>query len=95
MSIEKNTYIISEGDLIENIYIINEGTVIVSQNSADIATLTRGDFIGTLYDVYKNKPLEYSFRNEGSIQLYKMSRKEISQFINSNPGLIMKFTYDF
>ncbi|HBD93061.1 MAG: hypothetical protein A2015_17480 [Spirochaetes bacterium GWF1_31_7] len=95
LSIEKNTYIISEGDLIENIYIINEGTVIVSQNSADIATLTRGDFIGTLYDVYKNKPLEYSFRNEGSIQLYKMSRKEISQFINSNPGLIMKFTYDF
>lgn len=92
---ENKGYMIQEGECIDNIYIIDSGEVIVSKNGADIAVLKRGDFIGTLYDLYKNQPIEYSFRNEEPVKLYGMKSKELKQFIDSNPGLIMKFKYDF
>ncbi len=84
--------LINEGKKFDRVYIIREGTVLVSENKKHIATLGKGDFVGSLDRLYKNLPERYTFSISQPVSLYAMDKKEIRVFLDKNPGLIMKFS---
>ena len=93
--ITKPGVILKEGQKLDDIYIIRDGEVTVTQKSKKVAKLKRGDFIGTMESVYKKRSACYTFTNESPVLLYKIHSSDILKFIDKNPGLIMKLTYDF
>ncbi len=84
--------LIKENEKFDKVYIIREGTVQVSEKKKDIATLGKGDFVGSLDRLYKNLPERYTFSVSQPVSLYAMDKKEIRVFLDKNPGLIMKFS---
>ncbi len=84
--------IINEGEKFDKVYIIREGTVQVSEKKKHVATLGKGDFVGSLDRLYKNLPERYTFSVSEPLSLYAMDKKEIRVFLDKNPGLIMKFS---
>jgi CRP-like cAMP-binding protein len=92
--IKKPEDIISKGEILKSIYLIRSGEVDVIADGKTIRQLTKGEFIGSLPRLYKNLEAEYSFRNTGHVSLFELKQNDIVQFIDRNPGLIMKFNYD-
>ncbi len=88
------TDIIHQGQKLKSVYLIRSGKVDVIADGKIIRQLTRGEFIGSLPRLYKNLEATYTFRNKGDISLFELKRNDIVQFIDRNPGLIMKFNYD-
>lgn len=86
--------LIKEGGKIDKVYIIREGEVLVTEKKAHVATLSKGDFVGSLDRLYKKIPSEYTFSVTKPVSLYAMDHKEIRVFLDKNPGLIMKFSYN-
>lgn len=86
--------IINQGQKLESIYLIRSGEVEVYSDGRFIRTLERGDFIGSLPRLYLNRNAAYTFRNRGHVSLFELKHDDINQFIEKNPGLIMKFSYD-
>jgi CRP-like cAMP-binding protein/phosphoribosyl 1,2-cyclic phosphodiesterase len=84
-----------EGRPIDFLYIIRSGAVGVSRKGKMIATLGKGDFIETLKNIHQGKKAQYTFSNDTPVSLYAMRRDEIFRFAEKNPGLLMKFVYDF
>lgn len=92
--IEKPGKLISEGSRIERVYIIRDGEVEVTEKKKHITTLKKGDFVGSLDRLYKKLPAKYTFSNSRPISLYAMEHKDIRVFLDKNPGLVMKFSYN-
>lgn len=92
--IENPTNIIDQGEKLKSIFLIRSGEVDVFADGKFIRQLTKGEFIGSLPRLYKDLDAEYTFRNTGHISLFELKRNDIVQFIDRNPGLIMKFNYD-
>ena len=86
--------IISQGEKLKSIYLIRSGEVDVLINGRPVSRLGRGEFVGSLTRLYSNLDAKYTFRNRGSVSLFELKRKDIVQFIDRNPGLLMKFSYD-
>jgi len=87
--------LIREGEYINEIFIIRKGEVEVFKNNKEIAILKRGDFIGAMVKVLRNEPTLYTFKNFGPVSMYAIGRDDVVKFLDKNPGLIMKLTYDF
>ncbi len=87
--------IMKEGEPIDYIYIIREGEVTISKSGQDIAILRKGDFIGTMQNVHRDEPAEYTFSHKEAVSLFGMKREDILVFVEHNPGLLMKLVYDY
>jgi len=95
--VEKNDkgVILEQGSEIAHIHIIRKGEVEVYRDGEKVAVLGKGDFIGSLNNVYNSKPAGYTFSHKDSVSLYAMERGDIKKFIERNPGLLMKIVYNF
>ncbi|HNW29594.1 MAG TPA: cAMP/cGMP-dependent 3',5'-cyclic-AMP/GMP phosphodiesterase [Spirochaetota bacterium] len=87
--------IIREGDHMQYIYILRSGEVEVTKGGRHVATLKRGDFIGSVQRLHMNEPADFTFSSRGTAAVYAMKSDDIKKFINNNPGLLMKLVYDF
>ncbi len=86
--------LINEGSKIDRVYIIREGEVRVTEKKKYITTLKKGDFVGSLDRLYKKLPAKYTFSITKPVSLYAMEHKDIRVFLDKNPGLVMKFSYN-
>jgi CRP-like cAMP-binding protein/phosphoribosyl 1,2-cyclic phosphodiesterase len=86
--------LINEGNKIDRVYIIRHGEVEVTEKKKYITTLKKGDFVGSLDRLYKKLPSKYTFSITKPISLYSMEHKDIRVFLDKNPGLVMKFSYN-
>ncbi len=82
------------GRPMEKMYIIREGDVEVAANGRRVATLGRGDFVGALDNLDRETGWPYRFTHRGPVALFQLSREDAAVFARSNPGLIMKFTFE-
>lgn len=92
---EKPGVIVKEGEILTRIYIISSGQVQVSKKGKQIAVLDRGDFIGAMNRIHSREPAEFTFSYKKPLTLLCISKNDAIEFIKRNPGLGMKFTYDF
>ena len=86
--------LINEGSKIDRVYIIREGEVKVTEKKKYVTTLKKGDFVGSLDRLYKKLPAKYTFSITKPVSLYAMEQKDIRVFLDKNPGLVMKFSYN-
>jgi len=93
-TIEEPETIITEGEILEALYIIRAGEIDVYKNNKKITTLEKGDFVGSLERLHKNLPAIYTFKNIKPVSLFAMKGSDLKFFIDKNPGLLMKFTYE-
>jgi len=86
--------IIQEGDALHTLYLIRDGEIEVYKNGEKITILEKGDFVGSLERLHNNLPAVYTFRNVKPVSLFAMKGADLKFFIDKNPGLLMKFTYE-
>jgi len=87
--------LINNGDLYKRVYIIRKGEVFVYLDDREIAVLKKGDFVGSLQSLHKGQPSRYCFKYKEDVLLYYINREDIFEFLDQNPGLIMKLSYEF
>ncbi len=92
--IENPETLIKEGELLHTLYLIRDGEIEASKNGSKIATLKKGDFVGSLERLHKNLPAVYTFKNLKPVSVYAMNGNDLKFFIDKNPGLLVKFTYE-
>jgi len=86
--------LINEGETLHTLYLIREGNIEVFKNNKKITVLGKGDFVGSLERLHKNLPALYTFTNSRPVSLFAMKGDDLKFFIDKNPGLLMKFTYE-
>ncbi|MCG8572345.1 MAG: cyclic nucleotide-binding domain-containing protein [Spirochaetes bacterium] len=87
--------IIEENQPLEKIYIIKDGSVQAQKWGKTVATLGRGDFIGSMSKIMKNEVATYTFYHKNPVSLYSVKKDEVLKFLQKNPGLINKLVHDF
>ncbi len=87
--------LLNEGDAIEYVYILREGEIDVIRGKERITTLVKGDFAGSMQKVYNGEPSSCTFKHSAPVSLYAMRSEDILIFLDNNPGLLMKWVYDF
>ncbi|HMX35310.1 MAG TPA: cAMP/cGMP-dependent 3',5'-cyclic-AMP/GMP phosphodiesterase [Leptospiraceae bacterium] len=95
IEIDQPSILMQEGHIMEQIYIIRKGEVKVEQKGKLKGILKRGDYVGSLIRIRRGHPSEYTYINEDSVSLYKVSHDDVIRFVTRNPGLMMKLVYDF
>ncbi len=93
--IDTSSTILKAGDPIEQAYIIRKGKVDVYGGKVKIASLGRGDFIGAMVKIHREEPADFTYKSDGPISVYYIEKEDVLYFLQKNPGLIMKLTYDF
>lgn len=86
--------LIAEGDYMQDVYVIRSGEVEVTKDGKRIAVLGRGDFVGSMPRLHMEEPSAFTFSHEGQVSLYAMPGGEVYEFLEKNPGLIMKLEHD-
>jgi CRP-like cAMP-binding protein len=84
-----------EGEPLKSIYLIRDGEVDVRRWNILIGKLGKGDFIGEPDRLYLNLESQYTYINNTPLSLYEIKGEELKYFLDKNPGLIVKFRYDF
>ncbi len=92
--VDKPETLIKEGEILHTLYLIRDGEIDVYKNSKKITTLGKGDFVGSLERLHKNLPAVYTFKNVKPVSLFALPGADLKFFIDKNPGLLMKFTYE-
>jgi CRP-like cAMP-binding protein/phosphoribosyl 1,2-cyclic phosphodiesterase len=92
--VDKPETLIREGDTLHTLYLIRDGEIEVCRNNKKLTVLGKGDFVGSLERLHKNLPAVYTFRNRTPVSLFAMRDTDLKFFIDKNPGLLMKFTYE-
>jgi len=92
---DSTTTLLKEGDRYDKLYFIRKGEVEVSLKGKKISTLKKSHFIGSLTRLYMGQTAKYTFKTNKGISLFAIEHKEMFAFLKKNPGLIMKFSYDF
>ena len=64
-------------------------------NGKFIATLKRGDFVGSLNRVHKGLNAKYTYSSKEDLSVFAMASRDLCEFLKFNPGPVMKFSYDF
>jgi CRP-like cAMP-binding protein/phosphoribosyl 1,2-cyclic phosphodiesterase len=95
MDMHEPGIIMREGEAMNYVYILRSGEVEVAHAGRRVAVLQRGDIIGSMQKLHMNEPSDYTFSYQQPISVYAMKSNEIRQFIDNNPGLLMKLNYDF
>ncbi|HMV43216.1 MAG TPA: cyclic nucleotide-binding domain-containing protein, partial [Leptospiraceae bacterium] len=73
IEIDQPSILMQEGHIMEQIYIIRKGEVKVEQKGKLKGILKRGDYVGSLIRIRRGHPSEYTYINEDSVSLYKVS----------------------
>ncbi len=84
-----------EGKPFKSIYLIRDGEVDVRRCNILTGKLGKGDFIGEPDRLYMNLNTQYTYINTTPLSLYEIKGEDLKYFLDKNPGLIMKFRYDF
>ncbi len=92
---KKKGIFIKEGDTLKNIYIIRQGHMVMTRGGEVITVLGRGDLLGSVINLYRQEPSDYSFSNEDAVSFFCIEGDAFRTFLESNPGLIMKLKYQF
>jgi hypothetical protein len=56
-----------------------------------IATLRRGDVVGSMRAIQRDEPSAYTYHHEDPIDLFFVRREDVLQFLKRNPGAAMRF----
>lgn len=94
VTLDKPETMIREGEKLHTLYLIRDGNIQVSRDGKILTTLGKGDFVGSLERLHNNLPALYTFRNSEPVSLFAMNSDDLKFFIEKNPGLLMKFSYD-
>jgi CRP-like cAMP-binding protein len=84
-----------EGYPVNSFYLIRDGEIFISKEGKFIATIGKGDYIGSFNKIINNEVSNYTSAYQESVSLLMISRDDVIEFINKNPGLGMTFTFDF
>jgi len=84
-----------EGEPLKSIYLIRDGEVDVRRWNILLGKLGRGDFIGEPDRLYMNFESQYTYINNTPLSMYEIKGDDLKYFLDKNPGLIVKFRYDF
>ncbi len=91
---DKPETLIKEGEILHTLYLIRDGEIEVYKENKKITVLRKGDFVGSLERLHKNIPAVYTFKNSRPVSLFSLPGNDLKFFIDKNPGLLMKFTYE-
>lgn len=92
---KKPGILLREGDAIEYVYILRDGEVDVIRGGEKVTTLIKGDFVGSMQRVYRGEPASCTFEHKTPVSLYAMKSEDMRRFLDNNPGLLMKWVYNF
>ncbi|MCP4130924.1 MAG: cAMP/cGMP-dependent 3',5'-cyclic-AMP/GMP phosphodiesterase [bacterium] len=95
VSITELGVLTAEGEMFERICIIRGGTVAVSRKGEHVAVLQKGDIIGSVKEFYSDEPSSYAYSNDKPLSIYEVRKGDFKQFLEKNPGLVMKLEYIF
>jgi len=87
--------LIKKGTHPKRLYILRQGTVEVIHKGQVIAELQPGALVGLMQRVYRGEKALYTYNHKGDVTLYAIRRDDVIDFLDKNPGLIMKLVYDF
>jgi CRP-like cAMP-binding protein len=87
--------LVREGERFDFIYIIRSGEIDVHIGEKKIATLGRGDFVGTMIEVQRDTKSRYSFMFNPPLSVFAIKKQDILKFAKQNPGILMKQVYTF
>ena len=87
--------LVKEGKSLEQFFIIRGGEAEVSQSGRPLAALGVGDFIGSLARIQREELSPYTIGFRDSLSLFAISREDILDFIEGNPGTAMKLANPF
>jgi len=87
--------LVKEGKSLEQFFIIRSGEAEVSQSGRPLAALGVGDFIGSLARIQREELSPYTIGFRDSLSLFAISREDILDFIEGNPGTAMKLANPF
>lgn len=85
--------LVREGREFEKVYIIKSGKVFVSRKRKHNKTLTAGGFIGSVHSPDDEAPSPYTYSHDDDIALFEISREDLRDFLNKNPGVSMKLNF--
>tara|TARA_Y100000996_G_scaffold212758_1_gene167129 strand:- start:37 stop:663 length:627 start_codon:yes stop_codon:yes gene_type:complete len=88
-SIGNDSNIINEGEKQENLFLILEGRGVVTQNSNEIASLSRGDFIAEI-SFLTEEPASANVFLSNDVKYIKWSQEQIREFQTTNIGFWSK-----
>lgn len=94
-TIDKPGTLVSSGEPFDRVHIIREGAVEVYKNGSTLATLGKGDFIGSMGKIHRDEASPFTFKNTTPLSEYMIRKEEIFSFLDKNPGLIMKLSDSF
>ncbi len=84
---------IEEGKAFQNAYIIKQGSVNVIKDDEVLELLSLGDFFGEIFALQKEAASSYTFRSLSKVEVYEISRANMVEYINHNPGVYMRMNY--
>jgi CRP-like cAMP-binding protein len=87
--------LVKEGVSPEQFYIIRCGEAVVNRGERRLASLRNGDFIGSLSRIRRQEKSPYTISYPGSLSLFEVSRQDVQDFIEGNPGTAMKLAYPY
>ena len=85
--------VIEEHNPLPGIYIIYEGQVTKSRGAKIIRHLTRGDVIGSLNKFQRGGKADFTFSHDTSVKLFFIDRTDILNFIQYNPGAVVRMSH--
>jgi CRP-like cAMP-binding protein len=87
--------LVKEGKSLEQFFVIRDGKVEVSRNGRVVAGLGRGDCIGAMHRIHGDELAEFTVSYKNDLKLFTIERQDVLDFIEGNPGVGMKLTYDY
>ncbi|MBN1837982.1 MAG: cAMP/cGMP-dependent 3',5'-cyclic-AMP/GMP phosphodiesterase [Spirochaetales bacterium] len=87
--------LVKEGKSLEQFFIIREGQVEVNRNGQLAATLGKGDCIGAMHKIYGDEISEFTVSHKKAVKLFGIDRQDVLDFVEGNPGVGMKLTYQY
>jgi CRP-like cAMP-binding protein len=82
--------LVREGVSPEQFFIIRRGRAAVSRGERLLASLRDGDFIGSLSRISRQETSPYTISYPEDLSLFAVSREDLTDFIQGNPGTAMK-----
>jgi CPA1 family monovalent cation:H+ antiporter len=82
--------LVKEGVSPEEFFIIRRGEAVVKRGERRLASLRDGDFIGSLSRIGRQEKSPHTISYPKNLSLFAVSREDVSDFIEGNPGTTMK-----
>ena len=91
--IKAGTTLAEKGKNIAGFYIIREGTVELDNGSKKFE-IGQGSFVGDPKTIHAEETSELTAVCKTDVKLYLIDGKEMQNFLEKNPGVLMKLVYD-